>query len=269
VNARIDERGIRPRRGRISLVGAGPGDPELLTVRAFRTLRSADVVIADRLVPTPILELVQGELRIARKPRGRAEAGQRELEAWTLEAARYGKHVVRLKTGDPFVYGRATEEIDAFAEAGFDVEIVAGLSSVTAAPVAAGIPLTMRGVADRFTVVTGQGKDGRWVAPPDYRPDQTLVLLMAVSRASIIADQLMARAWPADTPVAIVERATHDDERVTTATLSTLGATIAAAHVRAPAVIVVGEVAAYAPPVRTVSATIATASRSLIMEASP
>lgn len=250
MNAPIHETGFRPRRGRISLVGAGPGDPDLLTVRAFRALRSADVVIADRLVPTPILDLVQGRLRIARKPRGRAQAGQRELEAWTLEAARAGHHVVRLKTGNPFVYGRATEELDAFSEAGFEVEVVPGLSSATAAPIAAGIPLTMRGVADRFTVLTGQGNEGRWVDPPDHRPDETLVWLMAVSRASIIADQLIARGWPASTPVAIVERASHPDERVTTATLLTLGATIVAAKVRAPAVIVIGEVAAYAPAAR-------------------
>lgn len=269
MNAFIDETGIRPRRGRISLVGAGPGDPDLLTVRAFRILRSADVVIADRLVPTPILELVQGRLRIARKPRGRARAGQRELEAWTLEAARAGHHVVRLKTGDPFVYGRATEELDAFSEAGFAVEVVPGLSSVTAAPVAAGIPLTMRGVADRFTVVTGQGEDGRWVSPPAYHPDQTLVLLMAVSRAGVIAEQLVARGWPAGTPVAIVERASHDDERVTPASLGTLGATIASAKVRAPAVIVVGEVTAYAPRERAAVPRVAPRAALAIMEASP
>ncbi|MEM1029152.1 MAG: uroporphyrinogen-III C-methyltransferase [Myxococcota bacterium] len=236
------------RHGRISLIGAGPGDPDLLTVRAWRRLQNADVVIADRLVPPALLAVCPGEIRVARKPRGRAEAGQRELEAWTLTAARAGRDVVRLKTGDPFVFGRASEEVDAFTAAGFAVEVVPGLSSVTAAPVAAGIPLTMRGVADRFTVITGQGRDGRWVAPPPFCADETLVLLMGVGRAEVIADQLMAHAWPAETPVAIVERATHADERLTRTNLQNLGATVHRKEIRAPAVFIVGAVTAYRPP---------------------
>ena len=228
--------------GRIRLVGAGPGAPGLLTVDARAALESADLVIADQLIAPEILELVKGELRIANKHPGRSTMAQREIETWAIEAAKAGLEVVRLKQGDPFVYGRAPEELTAFAEAGIETEVLAGISSVTAAPLSANIPLTHREVADRFLVITGQGAEGRWIDLPAYHEKTTLVLLMAVSRAGEIAEQLMALGHPRDEPVAIIERATQPDQRTTRTRLDELESSIRSGGVLSPAVIVIGRV---------------------------
>lgn len=229
-------------RGRIRLVGAGPGAPGLLTLDAKAALESADLVIADQLISPEILSLVKGELRVAKKQPGKSAEAQREIEAWAIEAASAGLEVVRLKQGDPFIYGRSAEELDAFARAGIETEVLAGLSSVTAAPLAAGIPLTHRNLADRFVVVTGQGAEGRWIDLPRYHEKTTLVLLMAVSRAEAIAEELRALGHPADEPVAVIERATQPDERATFTQLDALASTIEARGIQSPAVIVIGRV---------------------------
>lgn len=228
--------------GRVRLVGAGPGAPGLLTVAAKEALETADLVIADQLIAPEVLELVKGELRVAKKTPGRARAAQRELEAWAIEGAQAGLDVVRLKQGDPFIYGRSAEELEAFAAAGIQSEVIAGVSSVTAAPLAAGIPLTHRELADRFLVLTGQGAEGRWVDLPAYHEKTTLVLLMAVGRAEALAAQLLALGHPSEEPVAIVERATQPDQRTTLTALGSLGATIEARAIESPAVIVIGRV---------------------------
>ncbi|MGB0648389.1 MAG: SAM-dependent methyltransferase, partial [Bradymonadia bacterium] len=144
-------------RGRVTLVGAGPGDPDLLTIAAIDALSAADLVVADRLVPKAIMDLVSCELRIARKWRGRADAAQDELNQWVLDGARAGKQVVRLKCGDPFVFGRGREELDWLDKHGIESEVVPGVSSAFAAPAAAGIPVTSRGYADRVTMLTARG----------------------------------------------------------------------------------------------------------------
>lgn len=238
-----DPRGGPRREGpRLRLVGAGPGAPDLLTVRARQALAEADLVLADRLVPPAILALVQGELRIARKWPGRADAAQDELHAWALEGLTAGRDVVRLKCGDPFVFGRGGEEVAFFAERGIATEIVPGLSSAFAAPVDAGIPTTMRGVADRVLVLTAHGQHGRRPVTPAFDTGTTYVWLMGVGRLEDLVDGLRSEGFPAHWPVAIVERATHADARTTRGTLADIAATARDAGVRAPAAIVVGRV---------------------------
>lgn len=231
------EPGLR-RPARIRLVGAGPGDPELLTVAARRALEDADLVLADRLIPEAVLGLVRGELRIADKPAGGdADAGQAALDQAGLAALRAGKDVVRLKIGDPFLFGRGGEEVAFYRRHGFEPELVPGLSSALAAPVLAGIPTTLRGVADRVVVATGLGRKGTRPDLPAYRSDTTLVLLMAVQRAETLGAELVAAGWPADCPAAWIERAGWPDQRVVFATVGTLEQ-----NVEAPACLVVGHV---------------------------
>jgi uroporphyrin-III C-methyltransferase len=229
--------------GRIRLVGAGPGDPDLLTVAAARALSEADLVLADRRVPDAVLALVHGELVIARKAPGRSRAAQDELDAAGIAAVRAGRDVVRLKIGDPFVLGRGGEEIAAYRAAGVEPEVIAGLSSALYAPLAAAVPATMRGHADRVLIATGSaGGDGALAQVPAFDPDTTVVLLMAVGHLPALPDALAAAGWPADWPAAIVERASWPDQRVSRGTVGALGEIGAAVGVRAPAVVVLGRV---------------------------
>lgn len=239
-----DDPGRAPRNtvGRVSLVGAGPGDPSLLTQAALRALSEADLVLADRIVAPEILDLVQGELRIARKLKGRSGAAQDELMAWTLEGVRQGRHVVRLKCGDPFVFGRGGEEIEALAQHGITPEVIPGVTAAFSAPLAAGIPTTMRGYADRVLVMTGQGQGGRHVTAPAFDADTTVLILMGVGRMGRLFEDMRQRGFPPDWPAAVVERATHPDQRVVRGTLATLPHLAAQAGVQSPATVVVGRV---------------------------
>lgn len=230
------------RGARVRLVGAGPGDPELLTVAGRRALEEADLVLADRLVPPAILELVRGELRIARKVPGRAQAAQEELDAWTLEAVQAGRDVVRLKCGDPFVFGRGGEELRWLAGHGVTAEVVPGVTSALAAPAAAQIPTTMRGFADRVTVLTAVLKDGAVPDVPTFHPTTTFVFLMGVRRLGELCDALVAAGFPVDWPAAIVERATWPEQRSLRGSLRTIPGIAQAQGVQAPATIVVGRV---------------------------
>jgi uroporphyrin-III C-methyltransferase len=241
-----------PRRGRIRLVGAGPGDPELLTLAAARALEEADLVLADRLLPDAILARVRGELRIARKPPGGAQEGQDELDRAGIEAARAGLDVVRLKCGDPFVFGRGGEEILEYRAAGLEPEVIPGVTSALAAPLAAGIPATLRGWADRVVIATGQGGQGRTPTLPPFDPSATVLLLMAVGLLPELPARLSELGWPLDWPAAIVERGTHPDQRVERTTLAGLALV---QSVRAPAVIVLGRVTSALVREETVAAT--------------
>ncbi|MEU6342619.1 uroporphyrinogen-III C-methyltransferase [Streptomyces sp. NPDC046977] len=241
------------RRGRtpgVALVGGGPGDPDLITVRGRRLLAEADVVIADRLGPRDLLDELPPHVEVidaAKIPYGRAMA-QEAINAALIEHAKAGKTVVRLKGGDPFVFGRGMEEAQALAEAGIPCTVVPGISSSISVPAAAGIPVTHRGVAHEFTVVSGH------VAPEDPRSlvdwealarlRGTLVLLMGVERIAAIADALVAHGRGADTPVAVVQEGTTAAQRRVDATLATVGRKVAEEGVRPPAVIVIGEVVA-------------------------
>ena len=227
--------------GRIRLVGAGPGDPELLTVKAFRAIQEAELVVSDNLVPKDILALVRGKLFIAlKKSEGRADQSQDELMNVALEGARSGLNVIRLKNGDPFVYGRGGEEVLFFRKHGFEAEVIPGISSCLTAPLAALIPVTHRGVADQFLVATGQGKNGSIPAIPPYASHRTTIFLMSVARMADLVKDLVAHGYPEDCPVAVVEKATFPDQRVIRATLSTIADLSATEKIQSPSTIVIG-----------------------------
>ncbi|NLU66302.1 uroporphyrinogen-III C-methyltransferase [Streptomyces sp. HNM0574] len=234
--------------GGVALVGGGPGDPDLITVRGRRLLAEADVVVADRLGPRDLLDELPPHVEVidaAKIPYGRAMAQQAINDA-LIEHARAGKSVVRLKGGDPYVFGRGMEEAQELAEQGIPVTVVPGISSAVSVPSAVGIPVTHRGVAHEFTVVSGH------VAPDDPRSlvdwealarlRGTLVLLMAVENIPAIADTLVRHGRPADTPVAVVQEGTMATERRIDATLATVGERKRAEDIRPPAVIVIGDV---------------------------
>ncbi len=228
----------------VFLVGAGPGDPELLTVRAARLLGQADVVVHDRLLDPTVFDLVApwAELIDVGKRPGAPTDAQARIHDVLIDAAGRADTVVRLKGGDPFVFGRGGEEAQALRAAGIDVQVVPGISSAIAAPGAAGIPVTMRGHASGFTVITGhqdpattQGID--WEAAA--RLGTTLIVLMGASRSGGIAQHLLDAGMAPDTPVATVESATTAHQRVHRVTLAELPGT----PVRSPAVLVIGSVA--------------------------
>ncbi len=242
-------------RGSVALVGGGPGDPELITVRGRRLVAQADVVVVDRLAPRDLLEELPPEVEIVDcgKSAHQHNLTQDEINAVLVDRARAGRRVVRLKGGDPFVFGRGGEELHACLAAGVPVEVVPGVSSVLAAPAAAHIPLTHRQVAADFTVLSGHLDPGR---PPDggldwsalARGTQTLVLLMAVERLAPTCAALIAHGRPAATPAAAVHRATLPGQRVVRARLDELAQAVADAGLGAPAVVIVGDVVALAAP---------------------
>ncbi len=224
----------------VHIVGAGPGAPDLLTVRARELLERADVVVHDRLVDERVLALVSSArlINVGKAP-GRGPSQESINEILRELALRYSC-VVRLKGGDPFVFGRGAEEMRALAAAGVEVEVVPGVSSAFAAPLAAGISVTERAVARGVTVVTGRSSDGDLDFRALANPDLTLVVLMGVERRGDIADELVLGGLSPATAVAVVERVSWCDQRVVRCRLDELAAT----SVRSPAVIVVGPVAA-------------------------
>ena len=173
--------------GSVSLVGAGPGDPDLLTVQALRLLNQASLVISDRLVSKEILQMITCEVRIAKKRPGCAEEAQEEIYQWTKDAVIAGRNVVRLKIGDPFLFGRGGEEVLEFRKLGVEPLLVPGVSSAYAAPLSAKIPLTHRGVSNSVIISTGYGRNEAVIEIPEYSADRTVVLLMAVGRIEEIA----------------------------------------------------------------------------------
>ncbi|MGI8645929.1 MAG: uroporphyrinogen-III C-methyltransferase [Nocardioides sp.] len=238
----------------VVLVGGGPGDPELVTVAARHALASADVVVADRLAPRELLDELGLHVElvdVAKLPRGRA-ARQEDINDLIVARARSGKRVVRFKGGDSFVFGRGFEELEACEAAGVPVTVVPGLTSALAVPARAGIPVTHRGVAHEFTVVSGHLPPGHpdslvaWDALAVLRG--TLVLVMAVDNAAAIAAALVVGGRPVGTPVAVLVEGTLPSERATYATLGDLGDALARDRVRPPAIIVVGEVVRVAHP---------------------
>jgi uroporphyrin-III C-methyltransferase len=235
--------------GTVHLVGAGPGDPELLTVRGARLLARADVVVYDRLAPPELLALAPeaAELIDAGKAPGRRGLGQEAINRLLVERALAGATVVRLKGGDPFVFGRGGEEALACARAGVPCEVVPGVSAALAAPAAAGVPLTHREVAASFAVVTASLAGGKStdLAPVAGAAD-TLVVLMAAERLEAVCQALLRAGRPAGQPAVLVQWATTGRQRSVRATLEDLPALAAAAGIGPPATLVVGEVAALA-----------------------
>ena len=243
---------FRERPAGVALVGGGPGDVDLITVRGRRLLAEADVVVADRLAPQGLLDQLSADVELvdaAKIPYGRAMA-QQEINRVLVERAKAGKFVVRLKGGDPYVFGRGYEELLACAQAGIAVTVVPGVTSAVAVPALAGIPVTHRGVAHEFTVVSGH------IAPdhPDSLVDWaalarsrgTLVLLMAVERIEPIARTLIGHGMDGGTPLAAVQDGALPGQRTVHTTLGEAAADLAAAGVRPPAILVLGPVVALA-----------------------
>jgi len=253
--------------GHIYLVGSGPGHPGLLTAMAYRLLTSKDtnIVLSDKLVPSPILSLIPKHitLHIARKFPGNAEGAQSELIALALEAAKQGKCVVRLKQGDPFVYGRGGEEILAFEREGIKTTVIPGISSALAAPLLLNIPVTQRGAADSMTLCTGVGRGGKSVRLPGYERSRSLVILMGVARLHDVVKTLchgwksslgerevtadmptgvrLGVPFPPYTPIAIIERASSTDQRLVASTLEGIEKALSASgEQRPPGMMLVG-----------------------------
>ncbi|WP_229403475.1 uroporphyrinogen-III C-methyltransferase [Micromonospora okii] len=234
--------------GRVALVGAGPGDPELITVKGWRLLTEADVVVADRLVPGLLLDELRAGVELvdaSKIPYGPSRS-QEEINRILVDRALAGAFVVRLKGGDPYVFGRGGEELLACAAAGVPVTVVPGVTSSVAAPAAAGIPVTHRAVAHEFTVVSGHvapdSPDSlvRWDALARLRG--TLVILMGLKNLAAITATLLAHGRRAATPAAVVQEGTTGGQRVLRSTLGAVAADVAAEGFRPPAVVVVGDV---------------------------
>jgi uroporphyrin-III C-methyltransferase len=246
--------------GTVYLVGAGPGDPGLITARGLELLRRADLVVHDRLIgPELLLEASAGaELVDVGKGRGHAPLSQEAINRLLVKAAREGRTVVRLKGGDPFVFGRGSEELAACRESGILCEVVPGVSSAIAGPAAAGIPVTARGVAHSFAVITGHraSPDGGDTAElRAFASVDTLVLLMGRERLAGIAEQLILAGRDPATPAACIQSATMAEQRVTLATLGTIAEAADRDGLEAPVVTVIGAVAALAEPRRTLTPT--------------
>jgi uroporphyrin-III C-methyltransferase len=237
--------------GRVALVGAGPGDPELLTIRAARLIGEADIVFSDRLVGKGVMDLIpaSAETIYVGKSRGEHSVPQDEIHRRMIEAARRGKRVVRLKGGDPFIFGRGGEEVEALRAAGIEVEVVPGISAALGIAAATQIPLTHRDMAQAVTFVTGHAALGK---EPDLdwralaRPNQTVVVFMGVGTADAIAARLIAAGRDPVTPVAIIENGTRPNEVRAFGALAGIADLIQANGISGPALLIIGEVAALA-----------------------
>lgn len=232
--------------GHVALVGAGPGDPALLTRKALSRLRRADLVLYDALVDARVLKLARRAQRFfVGKRAGRHALTQAEIHAVMIRAARRGRQVVRLKGGDPFVFGRGGEEAEALGAAGIPFEVIPGVTSAIAAPGSAGIPLTHRGLASAFFVVSGHDREVFAEAVGALKTQQvTIVILMGFKRRASLAALLLAGGWPESTPAAVVSDGTLPTQKAWRGTLADLAAGKPRAAGAGPALLVIGRVAA-------------------------
>lgn len=240
--------GLRPgaRPGTVYLVGAGPGDPELLTLRALRLMQEADAVVHDALIGPDILKLVaeSAERHYVGKKRAEHSVPQPEIGALLVDLARQGKRVIRLKGGDPYIFGRGGEEAEALFAAQVPFEVVPGITAAAGVGAYSGIPLTHRAYAQSVVFTSAYLKDGAldldW--PALTRPGQTVVFYMGLSRIAELCGELMAHGLPPTLPAAAVRHGTLPDQQVVTADLATLPEAVAAAGLSPPAIIIVGGV---------------------------
>jgi uroporphyrin-III C-methyltransferase len=255
------------KKGRIVLAGSGPGHPDLLTRATHKAILSADLILADKLVPSGVLDLIprRTPVHIARKFPGNAEQAQEELLSLALDGVKSGKTVLRLKQGDPYIYGRGGEEYEFFRKEGYekDISVLPGITSALSAPMFAAIPATQRGVSDQVLVCTGTGRKGKPSTPPEYVSTRTVVFLMALHRIEALVNDLTTwdsadakvllpsedgtetldktrKLWPTSTPCAVVERASCPDQRVIRTTLEFVASAIESEGSRPPGLLVVG-----------------------------
>lgn len=255
------DRRLRP-QARIILAGSGPGSPALLTLATHRAIQTASVILADKLVPAPVLDLIprRTPVHIARKFPGNAEAAQTELLNLGLEALENGHTVLRLKQGDPYLYGRGGEEFAFFRDKGYIPTVLPGITSSLSAPLLAKIPSTHRGAADQVLICTGTGRKGAALDPPPYVPTQTAIFLMSLHRLGSLVESLTGvdqnntsslvdakgsaalrpKPWPVETPCAVLERASCPDQRVIRSTLGRVCAAIEEEGSRPPGLLIVG-----------------------------
>jgi uroporphyrin-III C-methyltransferase len=232
--------------GKVYLVGAGPGEPELLTVRAARLLGEADVVVYDNLVSADVMALVRpdAERIYAGKKAGTHAMSQEEINSLLVSLAQAGKRVLRLKGGDPYVFGRGGEEALELLAAGIEFEVVPGVTAASGAAAFAGIPLTHREIARSCVFATGHFHDGTcdldW--PSLARTGQTIVIYMGVSALPVISAQLIAHGLPADTPAAMIRRATLPNQSTLAGTIADLPQRVSQAKLKPPALLIIGEV---------------------------
>jgi uroporphyrin-III C-methyltransferase len=226
----------------IAIVGAGPGDPKLITVRGLELLRRCEILIYDRLAPVELVLNAEQAVRIARD-----RLSQQEVNSLLIRYGQLGRRLVRLKNGDPFLFGRGSEEVDALDAAGLPYELVPGLSTLTAIPTLAGIPLTARGEASQLTVLTGSSADGTDLDYPHLAATPgTLVIFMGLKRLAHIADELILAGRRLDEPAAVISRLSLPDSEIRTGTLATIAAN--AAGMATPAVVIIGDVVARSDP---------------------
>lgn len=248
-------------KGRIILAGSGPGHPDLLTRATHKAIQSADLILADKLVPAGVMDLIprRTPVQIARKFPGNADAAQNELQEMAIAGVREGKTVLRLKQGDPYIYGRGGEEVEYFRNHGLGdrVVVLPGVTSALSGPLFARIPPTQRDVADQVLICTGTGKKGKSPVPPEYTPTRTVVFLMALHRITGLVGELTEyletetpskegeassrrMLWPRSTPCAVIERASCPDQRVIRTTLDKVVEAIEQEGSRPPGLLVVG-----------------------------
>mmetsp|Transcript_12862 Transcript_12862/g.15583 ORF Transcript_12862/g.15583 Transcript_12862/m.15583 type:complete len:292 (+) Transcript_12862:179-1054(+) len=235
-------RGGKRRRAEVTLVGAGPGDPELLTIAAYRVLQEADLVIADVLVSDDIIALCRGKVVRSKKSKGSAHSAQDELNEWMVEGARKGLSVCRLKGGDPFLFGRATEEIQFVLKHNISVKVIPGISSSMCSSLCAGVPITSRGVANQICIATGHGRDNSFPNLPEYKEKCSYVFLMAMSRLEILSKKLMGMGFPSSMAATIIEKATTKHQQIIKGNLESIYVESSKRGVKSPATIILGPV---------------------------